>query len=94
MQILQPHAHGSHIDSQVFELAEQIVQVMRRQGELGGLEVLGGEANVRPREGLREADRGGRGGGCASCGMLVAMLGTLRLQRIRKGSFMCADKVG
>lgn len=52
LQVLQTHQHGPHVYAQpslgfVLELAEQEVQVVRREGELGGLDAGRGEEEGR-----------------------------------------------
>lgn len=43
VEILQAYRHWAHIDTQVFEFAEEVEEVVRRQGELRRFEIVGGK---------------------------------------------------
>jgi len=47
VDVFKSHVHGTNVDSQVFELCEEIVEVMRRKCELCWLDILRGEREVR-----------------------------------------------
>lgn len=87
MQVFQAYSHWPNVDTQVFELAEEVKEVVRRQGKLRRSEVVGGEGQVGSRERLCQRYRGRRSrtAGSASDSLLFTILGllALQLQRIR-----------
>jgi hypothetical protein len=38
MQVLEANLHRTNIDAEVFESIEEVVEVVRRQGEFGGFD--------------------------------------------------------
>lgn len=94
VDVLKSHIHGSNVNSQVFELCEQIVEVVRRKCELRWLDILRGKGEVWARECVREGD--GRGSGCRvrRLGLAILVTLSLQLQSVCEVLFMGSYKVG
>jgi hypothetical protein len=56
MDVLKSHIHGTNVDSQVLELREQIVEVVRRECKLRWLDILRGKGEVWARECICEGN--------------------------------------
>ena len=46
MDVLESHIHGSNVNSQVFELCEQVVEVVGCESKLCRLDILRGKGEV------------------------------------------------
>jgi hypothetical protein len=65
VDVLKTNVHGTNIDSQVLELCEQVVEVVRCERKLRWLDVLCCEGEIWAGESVGEGDGGGGSGrGC------------------------------
>lgn len=99
VDILQPDIHRANRNGQVFELGEEVEQVVWSESEFGRLDVLGGELECPEGQG-RCQSQGGREGGAGrgrGGGRLwgYSILGlAAKLEGVCKSLFMCTDKAG
>lgn len=73
LKILETHIHRADIDAEVFELAEEVEEVVGSKCQLGGLDAGRGERQKGSGEGVGQFDSS-RGCGQASSSLLLAML--------------------
>ena len=94
VDVLESHIHGPNVNSQVFELGEQIVEVVGCECKLCWLDILRGKGEIWACECVREGD--GRGGSCCLLRLGLAILITLslQLQSVCEVSFVGSYKVG
>lgn len=94
MDVFESDVHGTDVHAQIFELCEEVIEVVGCEGELRRLDVVRGEGEVWAREGVCEGDC--RRGGCSLCCLRLAIFVALalQLQGVCEISFMSSYKVG
>ena len=96
LEIFQSHIHGTNINAEVFEFAQQVEEVVGRERQLDMLNTAI-KGPVRFCERLMKSEGGGgaRGSGCSAGRLLrLAILLTLQVQRVGEGFFMCSNEAG
>ena len=94
MDVLESDVHGTDIHAQVFELCEEVVEVVGCEGKLRRLDVLRGEGEVWAGEGVCEGDCRRCGGRLCGLWLAIFVALALQLQRVCEVSFMRPYKVG
>jgi hypothetical protein len=103
VDILEPNVHGSHSDAKLVEAREEVEEVVGSEGEFGGLDMSGTQAQIRE---CCSEDRSGRGrkGVCGHWNSWARTLAIrteawpgalpLVLESICKGFFMSSYEMG
>ena len=94
MDVFESDVHRTDVHAQIFELCEEVVEVVRREGEFRRLDILRGEGEVWARESLCEGDCRRSGGSLCGLRLAIFVALALQLQGVCEISFMSSYKVG